>query len=241
MIATRRGSVLRPREAGVLPAADPATFRARRAPAGRSRRCSSDRHCCPFLAQRCPSNGRRWPPKRQRCRFFRHRCPSKGERCPFVARRLPLFPPGMALRGAALPLRAAGVPLAGATSALRAATSALSATCAPLFGLSLPRKGPAMALRPAAMPLFSPLVAFLTGDSAGESDEAGSGGCGAARSKRGLRAVVCRASIAGACRDGGPGPPYGTGDGLRRRRPQHGLVRTRRHLPASRLTRHDLG
>ena len=81
---------------------------------------------------------------------------------------------------------------------------AFTGTRAPFRGIVAP--GSAEAGPPSGIDAaFFATDGALTGSSAGESNGAGSGGCGAAGLNWGLGTVVCRVSVAGACRDGGPG------------------------------------
>ncbi len=145
---------------------------------------------------------------------------------PLRAATMPLFSPPMPLERPTMPhldaeaaaffavhgpSRGSVAPPSGRHAPFWRNVGAQSGNAGPFTGTRVPFRGivaPESAhdgLRTGIDGAFFATDGALTGDSAGQSDEAGSGGCGAESSKRGLRAVACRASIAGACRDGGPG------------------------------------
>lgn len=144
---------------------------------------------------------------------------------PLLLATMPLFSPSMSLEGAAMPVRDTSAAAFFATHGPSRGSAALGSpmyapfwcnagapggNVGPLTGTRAPFRATAAPERAGDGPTTGIDAAFfatggaLTGGDAGESNEVGAGGCGAARSKRGLGAVVCRASIAGACRDGGP-------------------------------------
>ena len=159
--------------------------------------------------------------------------PHLGASLPLEGPVLPLLPATMPLFSPPLPFRRVGVGTSRAIAADFFATrapfrgnvaarsgmhapfwcnvgaqsgnvGAFTGTRAPFRGIDAPESaddGPRTGIDGA----FFVADGALTGGGAGESDKAGAGGCGAARSRKGWGAVLCRASIAGACRDGGPG------------------------------------
>ena len=159
--------------------------------------------------------------------------PHFGASLPLEGPALPLLPATMPLFSPPLPFRRVGVGTSRAIDAAFFATHApFRGSVGPLSGMHTPfwcnvgarsdNVGAFTGTRASFRGIVAPESAddgprtgidgaffvadgALNGGGAGGSDKAGAGGCGAARSRKGWGEVLCRASMAGACRDGGPG------------------------------------